>query len=194
MSAADDLLSAPQRPVRVGIDVGGTFTKAIAIVPGDAHPLAEAVHPTTHHAPGGVSEGVATVVRMLVERLGDDRSIELVAFSTTQAMNALLEGDVAPVGVIGIGAAPDVKRARQRTKVGELALAPGRKLRTEHVFIDATGGLDVGAVDDAIDVLVRAGCEALAVSAAFSVDTPEHESWSPSAPAPAGSRPAPGTS
>ncbi len=161
--------------MRVGIDVGGTFTKAIAIVPGDAHPLAEAVHPTTHHAPAGVSEGVATVVRMLVERLGDGRSIELVAFSTTQAMNALLEGDVAPVGVIGIGAAPDAKRARQRTRVGELALAPGRKLRTEHVFIDATGGLAVAAVDDAIDQLVQQGCQALAVSAAFSVDTPEHE-------------------
>ncbi len=145
MSAPGHPWSAPRRPVRVGIDVGGTFTKAIAIVPGDAHPLAEAVHPTTHHAPGGVSEGVATVVRMLVERLGEGRSIELVAFSTTQAMNALLEGDVAPVGVIGIGAAPDVKRARSRTKVGELALAPGRKLRTEHVFIDATGGLEVGS-------------------------------------------------
>jgi N-methylhydantoinase A/oxoprolinase/acetone carboxylase beta subunit len=73
---------ARHRPVRVGIDVGGTFTKAIAIVPGDAHPLAEAVHPTTHHAPGGVSEGVAEVVRMLVARLGESgRGIELVAFS-----------------------------------------------------------------------------------------------------------------
>jgi N-methylhydantoinase A/oxoprolinase/acetone carboxylase beta subunit len=172
---AGEPLPGQRRPARVGIDVGGTFTKAIAIVPGDAHPLAEAVHATTHHAPGGVSEGVATVVRMLVDRLGTDHAIELVAFSTTQAMNALLEGDVAPVGVIGIGAAPDVKRARQRTKVGELVLAPGRTLRTEHVFIDATGGLEVAAVDAAIDVLVRAGCEALAVSAAFSVDTPEHE-------------------
>ena len=112
MTAAGGPSPARHRPVRVGIDVGGTFTKAIAIVPGDAHPLAEAVHPTTHHAPGGVSEGVAEVVRMLVARLGEGRGIELVAFSTTQAMNALLEGDVAPVGVIGIGAAPDVKRAR----------------------------------------------------------------------------------
>jgi N-methylhydantoinase A/oxoprolinase/acetone carboxylase beta subunit len=176
VSAAGDASPARHRPVRVGIDVGGTFTKAVAIVPGDAHPLAEAIHPTTHHAPGGVSEGVAEVVRMLVARLGETgHGIELVAFSTTQAMNALLEGDVAPVGVVGIGAAPDAKRARQRTKVGEIALAPGRTLRTEHVFIDATGGLAVAPVDAAIEALLRAGCTALAVSGAFAVDTPEHE-------------------
>lgn len=176
MSDAAGAVPARRRAVRVGIDVGGTFTKAIAIAPGDAHPIAEAVHPTTHHAPAGVSEGVAAVVRLLVERLGPDGpAIELVAFSTTQAMNALLEGDVAPVGVVGIGAAPDAKRARQRTRVGEIALAPGRLLRTEHVFIDATDGLSVAAVDDALDTLLAAGCQAIAVSAAFAVDTPEHE-------------------
>ena len=40
-------------------------------------------------------------------------------------MNALLEGDVARVGVIGIGAAPDLRLARKRTRVGAIKLAPG---------------------------------------------------------------------
>ena len=66
----------------------------------------------------------------------------LVAFSTTQAMNALLEGDVGRVGVLGIGAAPDLRAARKRTQVGSVALAPGQALETEHAFVDATGGLD----------------------------------------------------
>ncbi|HZC29115.1 MAG TPA: glutamate mutase L, partial [Gaiellaceae bacterium] len=90
--------------IRVGVDVGGTFTKAVAI---SVHPLrlrAHAVVPTTHDAADGVTEGVAAALRALLDDLENDRArVELVAYSTTQAMNALLEGDVARVGVIGIG-------------------------------------------------------------------------------------------
>ena len=35
------------------------------------------------------------------------------------------------------GRAPDLRKASKRTCVGDVALAPGRMLRTEHVFLDA---------------------------------------------------------
>jgi hypothetical protein len=59
--------------------------------------------------------------------------------------------------------------------VGEIGLAPGRSLTTEHVFLDATGGLSAAAVDEALDRLGDLGCEAIAVSGAFAVDSPEEE-------------------
>jgi N-methylhydantoinase A/oxoprolinase/acetone carboxylase beta subunit len=170
--------SLRERPgaIRVGVDVGGTFTKAVAL---EAHPLALLHHevvPTSHGAAGGVSEGVAAALRALLEGLGERRGeVELVAYSTTQAMNALLEGDVARVGVIGIGAEPELRRARKRTRVGDVKLAPGRVLRTEHAFLDATRGLHAAAVAAALDGLKAAGCTAVAVSGAFAVDAPEQE-------------------
>jgi len=164
------------RPLRVGVDVGGTFTKAVAVVP---HPFAlraRAVVPTTHHHPDGVTAGVAQALAQLFAELGDDaRAVELVAFSTTQAMNALLEGDVATVGVIGIGRQPDLRPARKRTAVGDVALAPGRALRTRHEFLDATAGLSDADVDAALDRLTAAGATAIAASGAFAVDAPEAE-------------------
>jgi N-methylhydantoinase A/oxoprolinase/acetone carboxylase beta subunit len=162
--------------IRVGVDVGGTFTKAVALT---VHPLrlrAHAVVSTSHAAAGGVTEGVAAALRALLDDLGSDRDrVELVAYSTTQAMNALLEGDVARVGVIGIGVEPELRLARKRTQVGDLKLAPGRVLHTEHAFLDATRGLDPSHLDAALDRLERAGCTSLAVSGAFSVDAPQHE-------------------
>src|SRR4051794_31337200 len=161
--------------VRVGVDVGGTFTKAVAVT-GATELRAQAVVPTTHGAADGVTEGVATALtQLLADPAVDGSGIELVAFSTTQAMNALLEGDVAKVGVVGIGRQPDLRPARKRTCVGDVALAPGRTLRTEHVFLDATGGLAVADVDAALDHLVGLGCAAIAASGAFAVDAPEHE-------------------
>ena len=90
-------------------------------------------------------------------------------------MNALLEGDVGRVGVLGIGAAPDLRAARKRTQVGSVALAPGHALETEHAFVDATGGLDEQDVDAALATLAAAGCDAVAVSGALAVDDPEAE-------------------
>jgi N-methylhydantoinase A len=162
--------------IRVGVDVGGTFTKAVALEGHERSPRGTAVVPTTHAAVGGVAAGVAEALRALLRELGADRRrVSLVTFSTTQAMNALLEGDVAPVGVVGIGELPDLRPARRRTRVGDVKLAPGRVLRTVHEFLDATGGLSAGAVEEALDRLEAAGCRSIAVSGAFAVDTPEHE-------------------
>jgi N-methylhydantoinase A/oxoprolinase/acetone carboxylase beta subunit len=163
-------------PIRIGVDVGGTFTKAVAVETGPLRLLAHAAVPTSHEAPGGVTEGVADALRELLVELGEARGrVALVAFSTTQAMNALLEGDVGRVGVLGLGAAPDLRAARKRTQVGSVALAPGHALETAHAFVDATGGVDESDLVAALETLVAAGCAAVAVSGALAVDEPEHE-------------------
>jgi N-methylhydantoinase A len=162
--------------LRVGVDVGGTFTKAVAVDPVSAELRAAAEVPSTHAAASGVSEGVAVALTELLGELGNDRTrVEYVAFSTTQAMNALLEGDVARVGVVGIGAPPDLRVARRRTRIGSVGLAPGRELQTEHEFLDAGAGLSAAEADRALERLAGLGCEAIAVSGAFSVDAPDHE-------------------
>ena len=115
--------------LRVGIDVGGTFTKAVAVCPETRELRAHATVPTTHAHDHGVAQGVADALRSLLTRVNGD-SIELVAFSTTQAMNALLEGDVGRVGVVGLGEEPNLRPARKRTRVGAIGLAPDRKLET----------------------------------------------------------------
>jgi N-methylhydantoinase A len=85
--------------IRVGIDVGGTFTKAVAIESASGALVGKVTVPTTHHAPEGVARGLVEAFSSLLQRTGIAVGrIELVVLSTTQAVNALLEGDVAPVG------------------------------------------------------------------------------------------------
>jgi N-methylhydantoinase A/oxoprolinase/acetone carboxylase beta subunit len=163
-------------PLRVGVDVGGTFTKAVAVDSAALRLVAAQAVPTSHGARLGASAGVADALRLLLNSLGPGAdAVEYAAFSTTQAMNALLEGDVPRVGVVGIGRAPELRPARKRTRVGAVKLAPGRELETEHEFLDATHGLDNGAIDAAIGRLVEAGCGAVAASGAYAVDDPELE-------------------
>ena len=161
--------------LRIGIDVGGTFTKAVAVEPKSHDLRAQAEVPTTHGSSQGVTEGVVEALELLLERLGPRPTIDFVAFSTTQAMNALLEGDIPPVGVVGIGEAPDVRRARKRTDIGDIALAPGKQLHTHFEFLDATHGLEPGEVDAALERLAAKGCRAIAISGAYAVDAPENE-------------------
>src|SRR5258708_32160544 len=99
--------------VRVGVDVGGTFTKAVAL-DGDARVVARAVVPTTHSHPDRVAAGVVEVVGIIATEQGAE-SIELVTHSTTQAVNALLEADAVPAGIVGMAPAPPVGQARNAT-------------------------------------------------------------------------------
>jgi N-methylhydantoinase A/oxoprolinase/acetone carboxylase beta subunit len=158
--------------VRIGVDVGGTFTKAVACASGSGEVVARAIVPTTHHAPGGVAEGAVRALREVAHDVAERAlgPIQLVAHSTTQAVNALLEGDTSVVGVLGIGRRPDLKRARRRTAVGEVRLAPGRTLVTHHAFVDATDGLERAQIVRAIQGLVDAGAEVLCISEAFGVE------------------------
>jgi N-methylhydantoinase A/oxoprolinase/acetone carboxylase beta subunit len=169
-------VGAPPVNLRVGVDVGGTFTKAVAVEAEGRRLRAHCAVPTTHDAPGGVTEGVAEALRRLLADLDEaSDAVRYVAFSTTQAMNALLEGDVARVGVVGIGGGRELRTAGRRTRIGSVKLAAGRELHTEHELLDAGGGLDAADVRAALERLAERGCEAIAVSGAYSVDDPEQE-------------------
>jgi N-methylhydantoinase A/oxoprolinase/acetone carboxylase beta subunit len=96
--------------------------------------------------------------------------IDLITYSTTQAVNALLEGDVATVGVLGLGRQPDLRKAAKRTRLDKVELAPGRPLPTVPEFIDITRGLDETVVGAALDRLVAAGATTICVAEAFAPD------------------------
>ncbi|WP_337892743.1 hydantoinase/oxoprolinase N-terminal domain-containing protein, partial [Mesomycoplasma ovipneumoniae] len=99
-----DEARAMQRRVRVGIDVGGTFTDTVVIDHETREVIGQLKVPTTHHAPEGVARGIIEAIgRVLVELRVAPEEVIFIAHSTTQATNALLEGDVAPVGIVGLG-------------------------------------------------------------------------------------------
>src|ERR1700693_1595611 len=100
--------SRSERPLmsetlRVGIDVGGTFTDVVAVDAATREIVATIKVPTTHRAADGVAAGIVEGLRRLLAS-GTVRAeqIAFIAHSTTQATNALLEGDVARVGVVGL--------------------------------------------------------------------------------------------
>lgn len=162
--------------LRVGVDVGGTFTKAVAVRPRSCELVGAAAVPTTHDAPEGVAGGVIEALQALL-RLHHIpvEAISLVAHSTTQAVNALLEGDVVTVGIVGMGGGRDAAEAARRTRIGRVELAPGRFLKACHVFVDTTRGLTPEQAERAVRHLLRAGAEAVVASEAFGVDDPRHE-------------------
>ncbi|MFN2389408.1 MAG: hydantoinase/oxoprolinase family protein [Actinomycetota bacterium] len=158
--------------VKIGVDVGGTFTKAVACDATTGRVVARSIVPTSHGAVNGVAQGIvealaSTAQQVDAEGLGP---IQLVSHSTTQAVNALLEGDTAIVGILGIGRRPDLRKARSRTAVGEIRLAPGRRLVTRHSFIDASEGLNKDRIRMVLHGLVEDGAEVVCVSEAFGVD------------------------
>lgn len=163
--------------VQVGVDVGGTFTKAVGCDPLTGRVVARSLVPTSYDAPQGVAEGVVAALGGVVhevERLGIG-PVKLVSHSTTQAVNALLEGDTATVGILGIGHRPELRRARRRTRVGEVRLAPGRALRTIHEFLDGTSGIGEDRLREAVGSLRERGAEAVVASEAFAVENPSTE-------------------
>jgi N-methylhydantoinase A/oxoprolinase/acetone carboxylase beta subunit len=131
---------------------------------------------TTHHAAQGVAAGVVQVLRELLERTGlDPGRVALVAHSTTQATNALLEGDWAPVGIVAMG--PERQRARilRRATPEAIDLVPGKALPTTTRFVATDRGLAPEVLEAVLTELAALGCRAVVATEAFSVEDPRHE-------------------
>ncbi len=160
---------------RIGIDVGGTFTHAVALEARSLELTAQAKVPTTHRADRGVAEGVVQALRILLGESGiTPEGVSFLAYSTTQVTNALLEGDVARVGILAVGSGLEGRRAEKETRIGNIVLATGKELHTAHMYLDVQS-FDARSVDGALAELREAGAAAIVAAEAFSVDDPRRE-------------------
>ncbi len=164
-----------KRKVRIGIDVGGTFTHAVAIDSSDFRIIGKVKLPTTHTADIGVAKGIIECLhRLLEEHKIESDEVCLIAHSTTQATNALLEGDVAPVGIVGMGTGFSALWAMAQTNIRNIELAPNKFLKTFHTFIDSKA-VEKSKIKDALISLKEKGAEVFVAAEAFSVDDSANE-------------------
>ena len=169
------MIGAPARRVRVGIDVGGTFTDVVALDADSRVILGQLKVPTTHRAREGVARGIVEAIERIISTLGlAPGEVVFIAHATTQATNALLEGDVARVGIVGMGRGLEAWKARRDTRVPPIPLAPGRSLVAEHRFV-TENGTSTARVVRAVEELKRAGVQVIVPSQAFAVDHPARE-------------------
>lgn len=168
--------------VRIGIDVGGTFTDVV-VIDGKSHELiGQLKFPTSHAAKEGVALGIVTALeRAMAEFSLRAEDVAFIAHSTTQATNALLEGDVAEVGVVGIGSgsafSPERWLAKRATLVPPIALTASKSLSAHQAFVRAVNGTAEAEIDKAIRALSEKGVRVIVASEAFGVDLTEREDF-----------------
>ncbi len=165
------------RKIRIGIDVGGTFTHAVALDHQSYEVIAHAVTPTTHSSRYSVSEGIIkTFQDVLVQTGAAPADVVFVAHSTTQATNALLEGDVAKVGVVGMGRGLEAIKAKTDTMIADIPLNESKALHTAHSFLNTDPKEFTQAkINQVIEELRKKGCSVIVASEAFGVDDPHRE-------------------
>lgn len=162
------------RKIRIGIDVGGTFTHGVALDAANMEIAARSCVPTTHRAATGVAEGVAQCLTALIREAGvAPEDITTIAHSTTQATNALLEGDVAPVAVIGIGGGVSGWRAKRELNFRAVPVGGGCEVSVTPVFLQP--GPVAAELERALTELESKGVKSIVAAQAFSVEKPEGE-------------------
>lgn len=159
------------RKVRVGIDVGGTHTKAVALDNETNEIIGEAIVKTSHDHELGVAAGVIECFQNCLAKNNihpDD--VVFIAHSTTQATNALVEGDVAKVGILAMGGGGiSGWLAKSQSKIGNIPLDSGREITTCHTYLK-NKSLSPENVSAEISKLQEEGAQVIVASQAFGVD------------------------
>lgn len=158
------------RKVRMGIDVGGTHTKAVAIDNDTQQIIGKATVKTTHDDKAGVATGVVQAFeKCLRENDIAPEDVVFVAHSTTQATNALIEGDVAKVGVIGtsLGGLEGVL-AKSQMSLKDIDLG-GKKIEIVNEYIK-NADFTPDSVRAAVKHLQDKGAKVFVATSAFGVD------------------------
>lgn len=159
--------------VRIGIDVGGTFTDAVLIDDKTYELIGSLKIPTTHSTKEGVALGITQIIKGLIEKYNiNPDDVVFIAHGTTQATNALLEGDVSMVGIVGMGQGMEGIKAKADTQIGDIELSPSKYLKTYHRYIDTSKKFNIKKI---LEELKNEGAEVIVASAAFAVDDPSKE-------------------
>lgn len=161
--------------VRIGIDVGGTFTDAVAI-DNDTYELIGTIKvPTTHTAKEGVAKGIIeALIKLMKEHNIDPEDVLFIAHGTTQATNALLEGDVVPVGIIAAGKGLEGIKVKSDTNIQDIELAPGKILKIANQYIELEDEFEK-KVEMKIEDFKKQEIGAIVAAQPFSVDDPTIE-------------------
>ncbi len=179
----------------IGVDVGGTFTDAV--LTDESGRIIAAKAPST---PPDYSAGVLDVIGLLADQLGTTVETMLadthhVAHGTTSSLNALVTGNVPPVGFITtrghrdsiyimnvegryLGSSPDqLQNVMGQSK--SHGLVPKRHAWEVNERLDRDGqvvvALDENDVRTAVRALLDDGIGAIAVSLLWSFRNPAHE-------------------
>ncbi len=170
--------------VRIGVDVGGTFTDLV--LHDEARGLTQAGKlPTTPAEPSrGVIEGIG---RLLADTGTAIAQVSDIVHGTTLVTNTILERTGARVGLLATDGFRDIlEMAREiRYDVDDLHARPAPVLVPRHLRLGVPGRitadgaehapLDSEAVGKAIRALLDDGIEALAVAFLHSYVNPAHE-------------------
>jgi N-methylhydantoinase A len=166
--------------VRIGVDVGGTFTDAALLVGDD---LTTAKVPTTTPQHAGVLDGI----REACDAAGiDPTDIDAFAHATTASVNALLERDGARTALVTTAGFRDVLEIGRQTRPSLYDLraekAPPLVPRRRRFEVDeraTTDGteraVDPASVRDLADDIAASDAEGVAVSLLHAYAHPENE-------------------
>ena len=167
-----------KRQIRMGIDVGGTYTKCVAIDNQSHEILIKNQVKTTHDHKDGVAAGVVQSFQNCLQDGGiAPDEVIFVAHSTTQATNAFIEGDVATVGVVGVaGGGLEGMLAKSQLHLKDIILDEkvGRQITVHNEFMKKKQ-VNEESVTAAISSLVSKGTQVVVASMAFGVDDMSQE-------------------
>ena len=161
------------RAVRMGIDVGGTYTKCVAMDNETHEIIGKNEVKTTHDDKDGVAAGVVQSFKNCMrENNISPEDVVFVAHSTTQATNAFIEGDVAEVGVIGVsGGGLEGFLAKRQLALKDIVLDEkvGRMIKVFNAYIKKKE-LTEDVINQKVDDLLKRGAKVIVASMAFGVD------------------------
>ena len=172
------------RPYRLGVDVGGTFTDLCIF---DEHGGDVEVFKTPS-TPADQSVGIAAGLTALLAQAGvQPGRLGYLGHGSTVATNAMLEGKLARTGLITSDGFRDLLeiRRQKRPSLYDLFFDKPEPIVPRHLRLEvperisAEGeivtALDEAAARKAVQTLVEAGVEAIAICFLYSFVNPSHE-------------------
>ena len=172
----------PSPTVRLGVDIGGTFTD-VALEMGERRFTAKIL--TTAQAP---EDGVLAALRSVTARAGvEPGQVDLIVHGTTLATNALIERKGARTALLTTEGFRDVVEIRHENRFEQYdlnmdlppPLVPRRLRLPIRERIDAHGEvllpLDDASVARAVEALAASRIDAVAVGFLHSFTNPDHE-------------------